>query len=57
MDIELLSEMELAKRLRVSRDMVKDLTRRGVLPVVLLGPHTRRYYLPDVLAALRGGRA
>jgi hypothetical protein len=57
MDIELLSEMELAKRLRVSRDMVKDLTRRGVLPVVLLGPHTRRYYLPDVLAALRGGRS
>jgi len=57
MDNELLSEIDLAKRLRVSRDMIKALTRRGVLPVVMLGPHTRRYYLPDVLAALRGGRA
>lgn len=49
---ELLTTQELAKRLRVSPETVRDWARRGRIPRLRLSPKAIRYSAEAVLAAL-----
>lgn len=50
---KLLRAEELAVALGVTKRKVLDLTRKGNIPVIRLGPRTYRWWLADVLEALR----
>lgn len=55
---ELLTAQELAKRLRVSTETVREWARRGDIPTLRLSPKVIRYDAEAVLAAIssRGTR-
>ena len=44
---------ELAATLGESEKTIDTLTKNGVIPVLVLGPHTKRYSLDAVLRALQ----
>ena len=48
----LMDKHELAPALGESVKTVDSWTKNGVIPVLVCGPHTRRYLLNDVLRAL-----
>lgn len=50
---ELLTPEELAARLAVAPGTVKEWARRGRIPSVRISPKVVRFYMPDVVGALR----
>jgi excisionase family DNA binding protein len=54
---ELLTTRELAKRLRVSPETIREWARRGCIPTLRLSPKVIRYNAEAVLAALSTTRA
>jgi len=54
MGVKLLTAAELAERLRVKPDTVRDWARRGLIPSVKLGHKTIRYQLTAVVEAMVG---
>lgn len=49
----LLSAGELSRKLGIVPARVKQLAKEGRIPVVQISPGIRKFYLTDVLAALR----
>lgn len=54
---ELLTTAQLAKRLQVSRDTVREWARDGRIPEIRISEKTRRFDLDEVMRSLRGERA
>lgn len=52
-DGALLTLDELAHKLKMHRDTVRGLKRRGVIPAIVIGHRTLRFSWPDVLDALK----
>lgn len=55
--MELLTVLEVARELRVSRRLVEVLVANGELPAIVLGPKTRRVERGELDAWLRARRA
>ena len=53
MERKLLTATELAREISVARDTVRLWARRGWIPEIRVSHKVRRFWLPDVLAALR----
>lgn len=51
-DAELITTAELAKRLQVTADTVREWTRKGSIPAIRLSAKVIRYDLRQVLKAL-----
>jgi len=49
---QLLTTQQVADALNVHRATVRNYAKKGIIPVVKVGPHTSRYILDDVLRAL-----
>ncbi len=55
MDTKLLTADQLAREIGVSKDTIRDWARGGKIPEIRVSHKIRRFWLPDVVKALRKG--